>query len=93
MLKNIYNFKQVSEGLYETVKKYKQEIGKPTYPKTKTDWIRETSTKILDLLEKEVNAYNNKYYGKKLGEVDVVSALYTTINLILRALGIKDKKD
>ncbi len=92
MMKPKYSPVQLGMALSKTVSQHRKELEKPIYPTKKIDWIKNTCDEIINLLEREVNTFNADNPGEELGGNDVVSAAQTTLNRLLKAMGMKAKK-
>ncbi len=93
MLKSKYTPVQLGMALSKTITKQKLELERPAYPTKKIEWIKSTCDELINLLEREVNNFNANNPDEELGATDVVSAAQTTLNRLLKAMGVTKKKD
>jgi hypothetical protein len=62
-------------------------INKPKVKNIKHEWIRATGTKVIELIEKEVKVFNEANPDLKLNSNDVIGAINTVLNRLLKAMG------
>lgn len=93
VLKNPYTPAQIGLALHHTISRIKKDLEKPVYPESKLAWIKETSEKILSLLEGELKRYNKNHYYEPLKVVDVISSLQTALNKLLKAISQEPQRD
>ncbi len=93
MIKSKYSPVQLGMALSKTILKQKKELEKPIYPTKKIEWIKSTCNEMINILEREVNKFNADNPGEELGANDVISAAQTTLNRLLKAMGVTKKKD
>ena len=92
MLKSIYTPVQLGMALSKTILKHKRALEKPIYPEKRGDWIKETVNKIIDLLEHETKIFNAINPDSNLKANDLISVIQTTLNRLLKAMGLMGQK-
>lgn len=93
MLKSKYSPVQLGMALSKTIFKHKKELETPPYPEKKIDWIKATTDKMIDLLEQETKAFNTINGEQPLKANDLISVAQTTLNRLLKAMGLKATRD
>jgi hypothetical protein len=93
MLKSKYSPVQLGMALSKTILNHKRALEKPQYPEKKIDWIKVTTNKIIDLLEQETKSFNETNPNEQLKSKDLISVAQTTLNRLLKAMGLKTQKD
>lgn len=88
-----YTPKQLAFALHKTIEKCKMDLTKPVYPEKKLEWIRRVSILLITMVENEANKFNRQNPGDPLMGKDMVSVLSTAVNLVLKAMGIKQQKE
>jgi hypothetical protein len=63
-------------------------IKNPVVRNIRHDWIKATSSKIIEVLEKEIKIYNEKNPDVKLKSGDVLATVNTVLNRLLKAMGL-----
>lgn len=83
----------VGIALNDTIKKYKSDKYANMYPETKIAWIKKLAYDMLDLLEHEGRRFNSESDTVKIVGNDYVSALTASLNVVLKQLALKPKKN
>ncbi len=88
-----YSPKMLGWILHKTLESHRTKLTKPVYPEIKIQWIRQVALSIIDHIESEVKKFNYRHPGNELKPQDIVSAAQTALNMILKAMGSKVKRD
>lgn len=93
MIKPSLTPSQLGHVLSKTLEFQKKKINENKYPTVKVEWIKKTSDALIDTLEIETKAYNKLNLDNKVGSNDLINAIKTTLNRMLKAIGAKKKDE